>query len=196
MSAENRPERASKGGPGALLERILGGFASARAGLWRGSGRVLRERSLGLATLAVVTGAALLALSEFMDLYRIVDLHGQLVAGAKATREGSDQHSYALLVIGVTAAAAVVVARLTEQPLPALAAAGVGAIALAIVLIGDLPDVTSAGLTVGPVQQGNADPAAGFWVELVGALLTVVAALALAHLLAVERAARRAAYQR
>jgi len=164
------------------------GFGAVRGGLWR----ALRKRSLGLAMLAVVTGGALLALSEFMDLYRIVDIQGALVAGAKATRQGGHQHSYALLLIGATAVAAALVARLTEQPLPALAAAGVGAIALGIVLIGDLPDVTSAGLTLGPLQEGDADPAAGFWVELAGALLAVVGSLALAHLVAVERAARRA----
>ena len=38
-----------------------------------------------------------------------------------------------------------------------------------IVLVGDLPDVTASGLTT-EIEIGEAEPAAGFWVELVGAV--------------------------
>ena len=48
-------------------------------------------------------------------------------------------------------------------------------IALGIVLIGDLPDVTSSGLTT-EIEIGEAEPAAGFWVELVGAVVALAGA--------------------
>ena len=46
------------------------------------------------------------------------------------------------------------------------------AIALAIVLIADLPDVTSSGVTT-EIEAGDAEPQAGFWVELAGALIAL-----------------------
>jgi hypothetical protein len=187
LSTQNGPQRPRRAGFEARFERILEGSGRVRRAAWQLVGR----HALTLVTVAGLVGASLLVLSDFLDLYRIVDLRGQLVAGAKATRTGGDQHSDALLVIGIAAGAAALVARWTEQSLPALAVAALGAIALGIVLIGDLPDVTSAGLTLGPLEQGDADPAAGFWVELVGASVTVIAGLVLARLLALERARRR-----
>ena len=70
--------------------------------------------------------------------------------------------------------------------MPAIATAALGAIALGIVLIADLPDVTSSGITSGKLI-GQADPGPGFWVELAGALVTLAAGLLLARLLAVHR---------
>ena len=48
-----------------------------------------------------------------------------------------------------------------------------------IVLIADLPDVTSSGLTT-EIETGEAEPEAGFWVELAGALAALGGAAALA----------------
>jgi hypothetical protein len=200
MNAEKSPEGRSRAGFTAVLARL----AATAVRLWRVAAERLqriahgiRERSLDLATVAAIAAAALLAASEFVDLYRIVTPAGELVAGANATRTGGDHHSYALLVIALTALGATLAARWTAQPLMAVAVAALGALALAIVLIGDLPDVTSSGLTAGPLEPAEADPAVGFWLELAGALLTLAAGLALARLLTLQREGRgRASYQR
>jgi hypothetical protein len=171
------------------LERVLTGFGRGRRAAWRG----LRGHALMIATVAALLGAALLVLSKFLDVVRFVDLHGELIPGAAATREGTA----AMVVIGIAAGVAALFARWADHPLPALACAALGAIALAIVLIGDLPDVTSSGLTQGKLI-GEANPGPGFWVELAGAIVTVAAGLLLARLLALERATRTAgrSYQR
>src|SRR5204862_6435206 len=119
------------------------------------------------------------------EVVHFVELGGDLIPGAEATRDGSS----AMLVIGIAAGLAALAARWTEQSLPALACAAMGALALGIVLIGDLPDVTSSGITSG-TRIGQADPGPGFWVELAGAIVTLVAGLLLARLLALERARR------
>ena len=136
--------------------------------------------------MAALVGAALLVLSSFLDVVRFVDLRGQLIPGAEATREGTA----AMAVIGIAAGAAALFARWAEHSLPALACAGLGAIALAIVLIGDLPDVTSSGLTSSK-EIGEAEPGPGFWVELAGAITAMVAGLVLARLLAISHARSR-----
>jgi hypothetical protein len=180
LTAENRPESPRGAGFGVILERLLAGFGRARRGVWR----LLGAHALTSATVAALVGAALLALSSFLDVVRFVDINGQLIPGAEATREGSA----AMAVIGVAAGVAALLARWGEHSLPAIACACLGAIALAIVLIADLPDVTSEGLTSGRLI-GEADPGPGFWVELAGALVTLIAGLVLARLLAVQRAA-------
>ena len=131
-------------------------------------------------------GAALLVLSKFLDVVRFVDLGGEPIPGAESIRKGTS----AMVVIGIAAAIAALGARWAEHPLPALACAALGAIALAMVLIGDLPDVTSSGITRGKLI-GEANPGPGFWIELAGALITTAAGLALARLLALDQARSR-----
>ena len=184
LSAENGPGRPRGEAIEAGLERILVGFGRGRRAVWR----QLQERALTIVTVAALLGAALLVLSRFLDVVRFVDLGGALIPGAEATREGSS----AMVVIGIAAGLAALFARWAEHSLPALAAAALGAIALAIVLIGDVPDVTSSGITSGKLI-GEANPGPGFWVELAGALVTLAAGLVLARLLAIER---RTPYQR
>ncbi len=178
MSAQNGPERPRGGKSEAFLERALSGFGRARRAGWN----QLASQALTLAAVAALVGAALLVLSSFLDVVRFVDLRGQLIPGAEATREGTA----AMAVIGIAAGVAALFARWAEHSLPALACAALGAIALAIVLIGDLPDVTSSGLTSSK-EIGEAEPGPGFWVELAGALTTIVAGLVLARILAVAR---------
>jgi hypothetical protein len=182
LSAQNGPKRPPNQALEAGLERLLSGFAAGRRVVWN----QLRAHALTIATVAVLIGAALLVLSKFVDVVRFVDLGGQLIPGAEATRKGTS----AMVVIGVAAGAAALAARWAEHSLPAIASAALGAIALAIVLINDLPDVTSSGVTSGKLI-GEANPGPGFWIELAGAVSTLVAALVLARLLAVERAGQR-----
>jgi hypothetical protein len=182
LSTQKRPERPRGQAVAAGLERVLSGFADGRRAAWK----QLRGHALTIATVASLLGAALLVLSSFLDVVRFVDLAGELIPGAEATRQGTS----AMVVIGVAAGTAALAARWAEHPLPAIAAAALGAIALGIVLIGDLPDVTSSGITRGKLI-GQADPGPGFWIELAGAVVTLVSGLVLGRLLALEARSRR-----
>lgn len=180
MTAQNGPERRRGQAIEAGVERTLSGFASLRRVLWGHLG----AHALTIATIAALIGAALLVLSKFLDVVHFVDQNGALLPGAGATHRGTG----AMVLIGVSAGAAALAARWAEHSLPAVACAALGAIALGMVLLGDLPDVTSSGITRGTLI-GEANPGAGFWVELAGALVTLVAGLALARLLTVARSA-------
>jgi uncharacterized membrane protein len=137
-----------------------------------------------------VVGGLLLLYAETLDLYRIVTPGGATSNAAGSIQSGADQHSWSLGVIGVVIAAAAVLARWTRQRLPAWAAAMLAAIALLIVLIGDIPDVTSSGLTT-EIETGEAEPQSGFWVELVGAALALAGSAGLALQLSRGRTPRR-----
>jgi hypothetical protein len=150
---------------------------------------VLRRRGPSLAAAAAVLGGLLLLYAETLDLYRIVTPSGSISNAAGSVRTGSDQHSWALAVIGVAGASACLLARATRQRLPALAGLTLGMIALVTALAFDLPDVTASGVTT-DLEVGDAEPAAGFWIELVGAIVLTAGAAALAWLLGPRRAAR------
>ena len=139
-------------------------------------------RLIDLVLSGVLGPASMLIVAEFLDLYRVQ-------RGAIVVREqtGGDHHSYALLVAGAAAIAAVLVARSTGAWPPAAAAATMGLLALFVVLFGDLPDANSSGLTA-DARIAEAEPAAGLWVELAGAVLTTTAGAALAILLRIRAA--------
>jgi hypothetical protein len=151
---------------------------------------LLRRRGAGLATAAAVLGGLLLLYAETLDLYRIVTPSGSVSNATGSVRTGSDQHSWAFALMGVAGAGAAVLARLTRQRLPALAAAMLGVIALVAALAIDLPDVTASGVTT-DLEVGDAEPAAGFWLELAGALVMTAGAAALASLLDSREERRR-----
>jgi hypothetical protein len=178
---------ASKGAETASESRTgppRGGSARARVAAFatRFVGLV-RRRRLGIAVTVAVLGGLLLLYAEALDLYRIVTPSGSVSNAEGSVRTGSDQHSWALGVMGVAGAAASVFARATRQRLPALAAMMLGLIALVIALAVDLPDVTASGVTT-DLEIGDAEPAAGFWFELAGAVVLTAGAGVLALLLA------------
>jgi hypothetical protein len=105
----------------------------------------------------------LLVISEFLDLFRV---HTELAVIDRQT--SGDHHSYALLLVGVAVIGAALLARSGEAWPPAAAVTALGALALAIALLGDLPDATSSGLTA-QFENAETDPATGFWMELAGA---------------------------
>jgi hypothetical protein len=162
------------------------------SGEGRGTGRIaalssravgfVRRHGPGIAAGVAVVGGLLLLYAETLDLYRIVTPSGSVSNASGSVRTGSDQHSWALAIMGVAGGAAAVLARVTRQRLPALAAAALGTIALVTALAVDLPDVTASGVTT-DLEVGDAEPAAGFWVELAGSLVLAGGATALASLL-------------
>jgi hypothetical protein len=132
---------------------------------------------LELATIAALLGGGLLILSEFLDLFSIEV--GQIEVKQQA---GGTNHAYAMLIIGAVTIGATLLARSTEQWPPAAAVAALGAFALGLALIGDLPDATRSDLVRGG-RIADAHPSIGFWVELIGAVLTLVSGLVLVRLL-------------
>jgi hypothetical protein len=125
-------------------------------------GRLRPERLLPLACIA---GGALLFASQFMNIFELNS------AGPTAQKliSSTDQHWYAMGVLGLYAA---------------LAAAG-GVVALLLFLLIDLPDAGKTGTLNSETVSfltAKADPAGGFWIELIGALVLAVCGGALATL--------------
>jgi uncharacterized membrane protein len=173
--AQSGTEPAPESPRGGVLRTVEAALERAAAAPFR----LLRRRSTEAAVVLAVVGGLLLLYAETLDLYRIVTPGGTTSNAPGSIQSGADQHSWALGVIGVVIAAAAVLASWTRQRLPAWAAVALAAIALGIVLIGDVPDVTSSGLTT-EIESGEAEPRAGFWVELIGAVVALAGTAALA----------------
>lgn len=185
--ASNGPETASESGSGAAGRGPRGrGVTRFVAAVATRVLEFLRRHGIGLATAVAVLGGLLLLYAETLDLYRILTPSGSVSNATGSVRTGSDQHSWAFAVMGVAGTAAVVLARVTRERLPALAAAMLGVIALVVALAVDLPDVTAAGVTT-DLEVGDAEPGDGFWVEVAGALVMTAGAAALASLLTPKR---------
>jgi cytochrome bd-type quinol oxidase subunit 2 len=185
--------QSQSGAEGAGTPPPKGVLRTVEAALERAAARLagwFRRHALDLATGLAVVGGLFLLYAETLDLFRVVTPGGVTSNAAGSIQSGADQHSWALGVIGVVIGAAALLARWTRQRLPAWAAVALAVLALGIVLIADLPDVTSSGLTT-EIETAEAQPEAGFWVELVGALAALCGAAGLAWGLSRDAAARR-----
>jgi len=140
-------------------------------------------RTESLLVLACAAAAAMLGVSQFTDIFHLTPPGGEALKAIQA----SDQHGYATLVLAIFALLLLVVsiAFRGEQlgQVAAVAIAVCGLVALLIFLIGDLPKVNNIGTLDDPRQSfidAEAKPVAGFWLELVGALVLTVCGAALA----------------
>jgi hypothetical protein len=140
-------------------------------------------RTETLLVLACAAAAAMLAASQFTDLFHLTPPGGEALKAIDA----SDQHGYATVVLAAFALILIAVAIVARgEPLAQVAAVAIavcGLVALLIFLIGDLPDVNKVGTLDDPRQSfidAKAKPVAGFWLELVGALVLTVCGAALA----------------
>jgi hypothetical protein len=101
------------------------------------------------------------------------------------TVEAADRHYYSLLVLAVFAVIATAIAVMTGSRPAATAVAAAGGLALLIFLLVDLPDVNREG-DIGDESviffASKAEPANGFWLELIGTVTLAVAGGALATL--------------
>jgi hypothetical protein len=140
------------------------------------SSLMAREHRLGLVAVMALVGGTLMILAEFLTLFEV--RRGPIVV---TEQSGGEHHSYALLILGAASLVAALVAR-SGHWAPAAGVAVLAALALAIALVADLPDATSSGLTAG-ARPAEADPAAGFWVQTVGASLALVGGLAMTYLI-------------
>jgi hypothetical protein len=140
-------------------------------------------RTESLLVLACAAAAAMLAASQFVSLFELTPPGGEALQSVDA----ADQHGYATLVLAGFALVMLVVGiAARSEPISQVAAfavAACGVVALLIFLIGDLPDANK----IGTLDDANesfidakAEPQAGFWLELVGALVLAVCGAALA----------------
>jgi hypothetical protein len=140
--------------------------------------------------------AAILLASERMTTFQLVA--GPATSGASLCNlEAADRHHYALAVLGCFAIVAVVAAVLGGSKPAAIAVAVAGALALLLFLIVDLPKANNVGSISASCDladrgfEARAQPQAGFWLELVGALGLTLSGAALATLNAEQLRALR-----
>jgi hypothetical protein len=140
-----------------------------------GSGIAGRPREVRWALAAVgLLGALLLIVSEFTTVTHVKVI---TVVLPHSERTGFDQNSGAMLILGLVALPMLYgAARAGSRP--AMLAVGVlGLIAFLIAILGDLPDVTQAGLIFRErYEDAKAEPQLGFYLEVAGAVLLFLSA--------------------
>jgi hypothetical protein len=147
-------------------------------------------RTETLLMFACAAGAAILAASQFTDIFQLTPPGGEALQAVDA----GDQHGYATLVLAGFALVMLVIAVAAPGPerdgdginlfqVASLAIAVCGVAALLLFLIIDLPDVNKVGTVDDPRESfidAEATPQAGFWLELVGSLVLAACGAALA----------------
>jgi hypothetical protein len=131
---------------------------------------------------ACIAAAICVGASEFMTTFEFdLGTSGE----PQQTIAASDRHSYALLVLAIFALFALAVALVSGSRPAATAVAVAGGLALLFFLLVDLPDVGQQGTVDDPSRvfsTSEAEPAEGFWLEMVGAIGLAVSGGALATL--------------
>ena len=133
-----------------------------------------------LAPACLVAALCLLA-SDLITMFELAPPSAPTIE----SQTGGDHHGYANTVVAVFAIAALAVAILTPSRPAAVAVAVAGAVALAIFLLIDLPDANETGTVTGEAGSyldAEANPAGGFYLELISALALTITGLALALL--------------
>jgi len=125
--------------------------------------------SLGLLA-AGLLGAILLIAADFSTLVEI-----KVITVTKEKITGHDQHSWAMVILGVAAIPmAFGAARRRARP-AMLGLVLLVVVALLIALIGDLPDTRSTGVIGERYEEAAAQAGTGFFLETAGAVLLIVA---------------------
>jgi hypothetical protein len=131
---------------------------------------------------ACAAAAICLGASEFMDTFEFdLGTSGE----PQQTIAAADRHSYALLVLAIFALFALAIAVVSGSRPAATAVAVAGGLALLFFLLVDLPDVGQQGTVDDPTRvffSSEAEPADGFWLEMVGSVALAVSGAALATL--------------
>ena len=130
---------------------------------------------------ACVGGAILLCASQFMTVFEL----NSAGPAPQALIDSADQHWYAMAVLGVFGGLATIGAVAAGSKPLAASVAVAGGTALLLFLLIDLPDAGATGVLESETIQflnAEADPAGGFWIELIGALVLTVCGGAMATL--------------
>jgi hypothetical protein len=145
-----------------------------------------------LLALACAAAAAMLAASQFMDIFHLTPPGGEALDAITS----DEQHGAAMLILALFALIMVVVTlamprrpiggqELSPSSVAAGAIAACGVVALLLFLIVDLPDVNKIGTVDDPRESfvdAKAKPQAGFWFELFGSLVLAGCGIGLATL--------------
>jgi hypothetical protein len=133
-----------------------------------------------LLPIACLAAAACVAAAEFSTIFE----YNRGTSGEPLlVDEAADRHYYALLVLAVFAVVALAIAVLAGSRPAAAAVAVAGGISLLIFLLVDLPDVNVEGALSEPYFfSSKAEPAGGFWLELIGTVSLALSGGALATL--------------
>jgi hypothetical protein len=123
--------------------------------------------ALGLAALA---GAVLLFAAEFAAIYKI-----KAVTAVVDSVSGYERHGAALALIAIVALPMAYGASRRGSRPATLALAALGAVAILIAVIADLPDVHQTGVVGAEYDQAVANPAIGLYLETLGGALLIVA---------------------
>jgi hypothetical protein len=149
----------------------------------------LRAEPERLLFLACLVGALMLIASEFADTFAY-----RAGGAVLEVSHGGGRHDFAFLLLGVFAIAAILTAFATGSKPAAIAVATTGALALLLFLLIDLPDAGAKGTFAGFVQS-KADPQAGYWLELIGAIVLLIGGTALAAMRRPATIPRRAEHE-
>jgi hypothetical protein len=120
--------------------------------------------------LAAVAGAILLVAAEFAAIYKI-----KAVTAVVDSVTGYERHGIALAVIGIAALPMAYGASRSGSRPATIALAALGAVAILIAVIADLPDVHQTGVFSDRYDQAVANPAIGLYLETLGGALLIVA---------------------
>jgi hypothetical protein len=156
------------------------GAASARAAT-RASTVVTPQRAIGF---VIVAAGACLVASQFID-YRAVEIgqpgYADLPSVARpptvAVRTAGEAHSYLLVPLGLAAALLGVLASGRDRRRLGAVVAGLGLVAIAVILLVDLPQGLDAGAQTSRFAGATAVLEDGFYAELAGAAGLVLAGL-------------------
>ena len=143
-----------------------------------------------LLALACAAAAAMLAASQFTDMFHLTPPGGE----ALEAQTSQDQHGYAMLVLAIFSL--FLLATSLAAPRSQIGSQGIslfqittfgiavcGVVALLLFLIVDLPDVNKIGTLDDDRESfidAKAEPQAGFWLELIGSMVLAACGVALA----------------
>jgi hypothetical protein len=143
-----------------------------------------RQNPERLLPLACVAGAGALFASELMTTFQLSSTGPEF-----CNVEAAGRHHFALGVLAIFAVLAVILAVTTASKPAAIAVGIAGVIALILFLTIDLPHANNTGTLAGCSATTNnaffdakAEPQAGFWLEMVGALALALSGVALGTL--------------
>jgi hypothetical protein len=143
----------------------------ARAGASEPTGDYSTWNAVSFGVLAAgLAGAALLIAADLTTLVEI-----KVITVVKERLTGHDQHSWAMAILGVGAIPMAWGAARRQARPAMLGLILLGAVALLIALIGDLPDTRSTGVIGQRYEEAAARAGPGFYLEVGGALLLLVA---------------------
>jgi hypothetical protein len=185
-------------GPGNALPETAENRSSRTAAV---GGLFGRLKPLWIVLLAAgLLGAVLTVAADFATLRSVKvltascdDLADPSLRGACVTR-GHEEHSYALVLLGVAAIVMVWGAVVGRSRPAAFALALLGAAVVVIALATDVPDIHKTGVLGERFEQASARAGPGLWMEIVGgALLFIVGVVAAAAPRVRNRSRRRRA---